>query len=168
MYPFFPCFPLASEAYLQRSRISAMELFAKINYFRKKISIVDVWLGSKCDSGWLTKLLQKKNVSRSRVAVEKSLFKTNIEQKKQLMSYFSKTEFRISHNKLNKNEKKKKTVARYLQTFSIVLQICIMRIKMLLIYFFRFFCYLSCLIPEKLFWEKWKSTKRENFGIDFT
>ena len=57
---------------------------------------------------WLTKLLQKKNVSRSRVAVEKSLFKTNIEQKKQLMSYFSKTEFRISHNKLNKNEKKKK------------------------------------------------------------
>lgn len=41
------------------------------------------------------------------MAVEKSLFKTNIEQKKQLMSYFSKTEFRISHNKLNKNEKKK-------------------------------------------------------------
>ena len=53
------------------------------------------------------------------------------------MSYFSKTEFRISHNKLNKNEKKKKkkTVARYLQTFSTVLQICIMRIKMLLIFF---------------------------------
>ena len=52
------------------------------------------------------------------------------------MSYFSKTEFRISHNKLNKNEKKKKkAVARYLQTFSTVLQICIMRIKMLLIFF---------------------------------
>ena len=52
------------------------------------------------------------------------------------MSYFSKTEFRISHNKLNKNEKKKKkAVARYLQNFSTVLQICIMRIKMLLIFF---------------------------------
>ena len=52
------------------------------------------------------------------------------------MSYFSKTEFRISHNKLNKNEKKKKKeVARYLQNFSTVLQICIMRIKMLLIFF---------------------------------
>ena len=37
---------MESEAYLEPSRTSAMEFLA-INYFRKKSSIVDVWLDLK-------------------------------------------------------------------------------------------------------------------------